>query len=80
MTSEKEDNFVRALERCCDLLKCRDHPQVAVTDWDLALINAIDRETKCKKYVKCYVINFHYNNGDKLPPVLIIRKFCFLDS
>jgi hypothetical protein len=31
VTSEKEDNFVWALERCHDLLKFQDHPQIVVT-------------------------------------------------
>ncbi|MCH80534.1 protein FAR1-RELATED SEQUENCE 6-like [Trifolium medium] len=43
MTAENEDNFVWVLDRCRDLLKCPDHPQVVVTDRDAALMNVVDR-------------------------------------
>jgi hypothetical protein len=43
LLSEKEDNFVWALERCRELLKCQDHPNTVVTDRDGALMNAVDR-------------------------------------
>jgi hypothetical protein len=43
VTSEKEDNFVWALERCHELLKCRDHSNVVVFEQDVALMNVVDR-------------------------------------
>jgi hypothetical protein len=43
VTSEKEDNFVWALERCHELLKCQDQSNVVVFDQDVALMNVVDR-------------------------------------
>jgi hypothetical protein len=43
MPSEKEDNFVCALEKCRELLKCQDHPNIVVTYQDVALMNIVDR-------------------------------------
>ncbi|GAU46063.1 hypothetical protein TSUD_401420 [Trifolium subterraneum] len=39
MTAEKEENFVWALERYRDLLKCHEYPKVIVNDRYVALMN-----------------------------------------
>ncbi|MCH83091.1 protein FAR1-RELATED SEQUENCE 6-like [Trifolium medium] len=85
MTSEKEDNFVRALERCRDMLKCQDNPEVVVTNRDLALMNAIDRVFLKSTVLLC---RFHITIKHALTPVrigpahedkwLMIPDMCFL--
>jgi hypothetical protein len=43
LSPEKEDRFVWALERRRELIKCRDHPNIVVTDRDGTLMNAADK-------------------------------------
>ncbi|MCH82730.1 protein FAR1-RELATED SEQUENCE 6 [Trifolium medium] len=43
-TGQKEDNFVWALERCYDLLKCQDNPDAVVTNRDHAPMNVVDKD------------------------------------
>jgi hypothetical protein len=61
LSAEKESNFVWALQKCRELLKQREHPDVVVTGRDNALMNDVDnvfpRSVKllCRYHISCNV-------------------------
>jgi hypothetical protein len=90
MMSERQDNVYWALERCREMLHSKDfYPKVVVTDWDNALINAVEKvfldattllcsyhigqNVKAKCKLDCKVKDLKGKNGQAIKPASVVK-------